>query len=100
MSRDPDDHSPRDPNQLHKYLFASGDPVNRIDPRGRGDLFEVEIEDTWIEKSETIAIKVLVVSICTTYTFEALDVLGIEGLGKDIGGGVGGYVCALLLEGE
>jgi hypothetical protein len=25
---------------LHKYLYAGGDPVNRIDPRGREDLVE------------------------------------------------------------
>jgi RHS repeat-associated protein len=28
------------PKSLHKYLYASGDPVNRIDPRGREDLLE------------------------------------------------------------
>jgi len=36
MSRDPDDHSLRTPNELHKYLYAAGDPVNAIDPSGRG----------------------------------------------------------------
>jgi RHS repeat-associated protein len=28
------------PKSLHKYLYASGDPVNRIDPRGRIDVVE------------------------------------------------------------
>jgi RHS repeat-associated protein len=37
LSRDPDDHSPKNSNELHKYLYASGNPVNRIDPSGRGD---------------------------------------------------------------
>ncbi len=44
MSRDPNepgivgpDHMPIDPKALHKYLYAGGDPVNRIDPTGRDD---------------------------------------------------------------
>ena len=83
----------------HKYLYTGGDPVNRVDPRGR-ELFEVELEDTWIEKSEEIWLKVTVVSICTAYSLIALDVLGFDdGFGKDFGAGVGGYVCSLLLGG-
>jgi len=35
MSRDPEDGKIKDPRTLHKYLYADGDPVNRIDPRGR-----------------------------------------------------------------
>ena len=42
MSRDPEDHklrgpdgTPIDPKELHKYLYASGDPINRIDPKGK-----------------------------------------------------------------
>jgi RHS repeat-associated protein len=37
LSRDPEDGTPTDPQSLHKYLYAGGDPVNRIDPRGRED---------------------------------------------------------------
>jgi RHS repeat-associated protein len=40
MSRDPNAGRLKDPKSLHKYLYASGDPVNRIDPRGREDLEE------------------------------------------------------------
>ena len=36
MSKDPDNHDPRFPNELHKFLYAAGDPVNAIDPSGRG----------------------------------------------------------------
>jgi RHS repeat-associated protein len=36
MSRDPDDQSLRSPNELHKYLYSAGDPVNASDPTGRG----------------------------------------------------------------
>jgi RHS repeat-associated protein len=35
-SRDPEDHSLFAPNELHKYLYVNGDPVNVIDPSGRG----------------------------------------------------------------
>jgi RHS repeat-associated protein len=35
MSRDPEDHSRRNPNELHKYLYAHGDPINAVDPTGR-----------------------------------------------------------------
>ena len=36
LSRDPKGGNGYDPKTLHKYLYASGDPVNRIDPSGRG----------------------------------------------------------------
>jgi hypothetical protein len=40
MSRDPDDGDLTDPATLHRYLYASGDPVNRLDPAGRADFAE------------------------------------------------------------
>jgi RHS repeat-associated protein len=40
MSRDPEDGYINLPKTLHKYLYAAGDPVNGIDPRGREDMFE------------------------------------------------------------
>jgi RHS repeat-associated protein len=40
MSRDPEDGITTDPKTLHKYLYASGDPVNGSDPTGRADLVE------------------------------------------------------------
>src|SRR6516165_9574056 len=43
MSRDPNEPGPFDlagnpvePTSLHKYLYAGGDPVNAMDPSGRG----------------------------------------------------------------
>jgi RHS repeat-associated protein len=35
MSRDPEEGKPQDPASLHKYLYAGGDPVNKVDPTGR-----------------------------------------------------------------
>jgi len=40
MSRDPLDGNAKDPASLYKYLYASGDPVNLLDPTGRGDTIE------------------------------------------------------------
>jgi RHS repeat-associated protein len=36
LSRDPENGILTDPASLHKYLYANGDPVNRVDPSGRG----------------------------------------------------------------
>ena len=38
MSRDPEDGSFLDPRTLHKYLYASGDPVNAFDPSGKSPI--------------------------------------------------------------
>jgi RHS repeat-associated protein len=40
MSRDPEDGNRLNPTTLHKYLYAGGDPVNRLDPTGRAELFQ------------------------------------------------------------
>jgi len=40
LSRDPLDGKAVDPPSLHKYLYADGDPVNRIDPMGQEALIE------------------------------------------------------------
>ena len=37
LSRDPEDGNAKIPATLHKYLYAGGDPINRIDPTGRDD---------------------------------------------------------------
>ena len=52
LSRDPNEPQvrdeigkPIDPKELHKYLYAGGDPVNHFDPTGR-DFVEVGEEDS------------------------------------------------------
>ena len=56
MSRDPQDNSLRTPNDLHKYLYANGDPVNGWDPTGRGDLVELDVQFTrFLKKAPTLA---------------------------------------------
>jgi RHS repeat-associated protein len=38
LSRDPEDGKIKIPATLHKYLYAGGDPMNRIDPTGKAEL--------------------------------------------------------------
>jgi len=40
LSRDPEDGDPTDPQSLHRYLYANGDPINGVDPMGREDQTE------------------------------------------------------------
>jgi RHS repeat-associated protein len=40
MSRDPEGGKLIDPRTLHKYLYAGGDPTNRMDPRGRAEILQ------------------------------------------------------------
>jgi hypothetical protein len=47
MSRDPKDGRAQDPASLHKYLYANGDPLNRIDPRGREASVSDALAQAW-----------------------------------------------------
>jgi len=46
MSRDPEGGRPLNVRALHRYLYAGGDPANRIDPTGRVDLAEFGLRIT------------------------------------------------------
>jgi RHS repeat-associated protein len=39
LTRDPESGKIVDPRTLHKYLYAASDPVNRLDPSGRENLW-------------------------------------------------------------
>ncbi len=64
LSRDPEDGNPTDPKTLHKYLYAGGDPVNRIDPRG----LEEDIDEELIESQLSLSKKVIAVLAVGTVT--------------------------------
>jgi len=55
MSLDPENGKPIDPKTLHKYLYAGGDPVNRIDPRGRDATIETLFTISIISSPVTVA---------------------------------------------
>jgi len=59
MSRDSLDGDPTDPQSLHKYLYAGGDPVNRIDPSGRADSIETIFTITVIATPTEVALSAL-----------------------------------------
>ncbi len=45
LSQDPYEGAIADPQSLHRYLYASNDPVNRFDPSGREDLGSLSISE-------------------------------------------------------
>jgi RHS repeat-associated protein len=51
LSRDPNEGTPFIPAMLHKYLYVGGDPVNRIDPRGRELGEEAELDERSLTQS-------------------------------------------------
>jgi RHS repeat-associated protein len=59
LSRDPLEGDPADPQSLHKYLYAGGDPVNRIDPSGRADSIETIFTITVIATPTEVALSAL-----------------------------------------
>ncbi len=44
MSRDPEAGHAKDPASLHKYLYAGGDPIDRVDPTGRINLISYTLQ--------------------------------------------------------
>lgn len=54
---DPYEGTILDPASLHRYIYTRGDPVNRVDPTGRADLFEVEVRAGLTIKEVAIALR-------------------------------------------
>ena len=63
MSRDPFAGYLDDPATLHRYLYTENDPVNRIDPRGRADMFETGLTLDKIAKATTLTVARLGVEV-------------------------------------
>jgi RHS repeat-associated protein len=57
VSRDPANGVITNPATLHKYLYASGDPVNRADPSGKDDLIETGELDEELSTAESKEVK-------------------------------------------
>ena len=98
MSRDPEDGITIDPKTLHKYVYAGGDPVNAMDPRGRALVEEEEIDlskvQEWeVETGPTSLAKRLIACFMTIYDALYMTVnhgWSAWGAGQD---GVGLYFC-------
>jgi RHS repeat-associated protein len=70
FSSDPLEGSANDPASLHKYLYAAGDPVNRIDPHGRAGIMEWGLnltEQIGTEASAEIYEMAEEVALCTVF---------------------------------
>jgi RHS repeat-associated protein len=83
LSRDTESGKPKDPKSLHKYLYANGDPVNRLDPKGRDSIIDYAIELGESEQSiaelraTAAAVRNALMEVCVT---EQLGIMLESGL--------------------
>ncbi len=98
MSRDPYDGNNILPISLHKYLYAAGDAVNRIDPRGREAMFGYVIRSSAaIPEAKLISIYGCVAGAALTAVDLILDPEITASTGLGVGGAVVG--CVVLMPG-
>jgi RHS repeat-associated protein len=101
LSRDPEDGKAKDPASLHKYLYAGGDPINRIDPQGREFVDEAMLDAQDVAEAKavvTTAKTVLKVLDCVAAILGGV-IAAHEGsvLAATAGGFGSGIACGLLL---
>jgi RHS repeat-associated protein len=81
LSRDPEDGKLTDPASLHKYLYANGDPINGIDPRGHAATIETLFTISDISSPVTVRAVVytgLSVAGCFWGIYRSLEALLVE----------------------
>jgi RHS repeat-associated protein len=88
LSRDPEAGKPVDPKTLHKYLYAGGDPVNRIDPSGRFELGEFIMLSPWMKRYTTQVSCEIAVGIALMSDQQEILTLATLGLGLGLAGNV------------
>jgi len=96
LSRDPEDGNVKDPATLHKYLYAGGDPVNRIDPHGREVLVEGGSLRGPIEIAASATLRVLGTTLALKLECTALVLIAFydtSHAGEYFGGGGGTVLC-------
>jgi hypothetical protein len=71
MSRDPEQGNQYDPISFHKYLYANGDPINAIDPRGRESL--IAYVGILIKKAAQVALVGVACAKLSNDTFQAVQ---------------------------
>ena len=86
LSRDPEEGQFWEPKTLHKYLYARGDPVNGIDPMGRGDqveyvMFSTEVDLTIAPRAHLIAVGITAGFCAITARLDWLAKYQLFGLG-------------------
>jgi len=82
MSRDPENPDmgrPNDPKTLHKYLYAGGDPVNAVDPTGRGIGERILVIAAYVLPIATVIAIGVASGVCMVNTYQtfgnAIDTL-------------------------
>jgi RHS repeat-associated protein len=71
LSRDPEFGKPANPKTLHKYLYAGGDPVNRLDPKGTADEVDESLLTTNVNKVAQSVGKTAKVIRCAIHAVKA-----------------------------
>jgi RHS repeat-associated protein len=104
LSRDPNDGNKILLSSLHKYIYASANPVNRIDPRGRADLFEYAIKSSAsVPEAKLIDIDGCVAGAALAAVDLVLDGIDtkdtIGTVGKGLGTGSAILGCVVLMPG-
>ncbi|MGA9128653.1 MAG: RHS repeat-associated core domain-containing protein, partial [Terracidiphilus sp.] len=92
LSRDPDDHSPRNPNELHKYLYANGNPISMIDPTGHGALEGYDAVNVALVLRPITAFLTTELALRSTCTIAVIALL--DKMSPDIQWRVGGILLA------
>jgi RHS repeat-associated protein len=102
LSRDPEDGKPVDPQSLHKYLYAGGDPVNMVDPTGRVDTIETIFTTTVISSPLEIGAEEVGLALAKAFCFIAKTIAraqvppGMLGFGPPGWPGPAGVLCTAL----
>jgi RHS repeat-associated protein len=97
MSRDPEAGNRFDPASLHNYLYADGDPVNRIDPSGRDAIltFLFTTADISMPAEVVLASAGAKVAMCFTGIALLLEGLASSSLIGGLGGGALAWLACL-----
>jgi len=74
LSRDPNVGYIDEPATLHKYLYAGGDPVNRVDPGGRADTIETIFTVTVVSSPLEIAAEEVGLALTKAFCYIAKTV--------------------------
>ena len=74
LSRDPNVGYIDEPATLHKYLYAGGDPVNRVDPSGRADTIETIFTVTVVSSPLEIAAEEVGLALTKAFCYIAKTV--------------------------
>jgi hypothetical protein len=85
LSRDPENGITTDPKSLHKYLYASGDPVNIKDPTGRAGTMDVVLIDFDVALKNALAVTAIAVAAVCVLNEAAELIHGVStGLGTPV----------------